>query len=208
MAFTPPWSTEITREHTALGIIDMQKFFTNDKNSPWCDEAVLSIVPSLQKLITACSRGKTIFTRFKPPKDWQDENGTWKNYYHHSIGVTADHMNPQEYELISDFAGDAMSPLTSLVDKQTASAFYQTKFDEILRERNTTFLILCGIETDYCVLATALDAVARGYSVVIPMDACGSSKQEAGQKAAEGIFERFGGQLWITDTSTLACQLG
>lgn len=27
MPFTPPWATEITREHSALGIIDMQSFF-------------------------------------------------------------------------------------------------------------------------------------------------------------------------------------
>ncbi|MEM7217205.1 MAG: cysteine hydrolase [Pseudomonadota bacterium] len=207
MPFTPPWSTELTREHTALGIIDMQKFFTIDKESPWAAPTVLSITPKITQLIKACTRGKTIFTLFKPPEDWQDEHGTWKNYYHHSIGVTADKIDPTAYEIIDTFKNDVMSPLTRLVDKQTASAFYYTNFDDILRARDTTFLILSGIESDYCVLATALDAVSRGYSVVIPMDACGSSKGATGQRNAEAIFERFGGQIWITDTETVTTQL-
>lgn len=207
MPFTPPWAAEITREHSALGIIDMQKFFTDDEKSPWAAPTVLKIVPNIQELIKATSRGNTIFTLFKPPEDWQDEHGTWKNYYHHSIGVTTDHLGARAYEIIDVFKDDVMSPLSRLVDKQTASAFYYTNFDDILRERNKTFLILTGIETDYCVLATALDAVSRGYSVVIPMDACGSSKGEEGQKSAQAIYERFGGQIWITDTKTVLDQL-
>lgn len=204
--YTPPWSTEITRRHVALGVIDMQKFFISTPNSPWKNEKALSIVPNIKALIGACTRGNTIFTSFKPPTDWQGEDGSWKNYYHHSIGVTADHMNPQQYQVIDDFSDDVVSPLTDNIYKETASAFSSEEFVESLIWRGTTFLVLCGIETDYCVLATALDAASRGYCVVIVLDACGSSKT-TGQDDAGAIFKRFGGQVWVTDTKTITAQL-
>jgi len=205
--FTPPWAKEITPAHSVLAVIDMQKFFTNDPKSAWKDPAVLSITPNIKDLIEATTRGATIFTLFKPPVDWQDDQGNWKNYYHHSIGVTGDQMNPKEYEVIDAFKDEMISPLTRSISKTTASAFYAEEFAQDVKDRRATFLILCGIETDYCVLATAIDAVSRGYCVVIPMDACGSSRGEAGQKNAEAIFERFGGQIWVTDTKTVTAQL-
>ena len=207
MPYTPPWSKEITPTHSALGVIDMQKFFMCDPKSPWNAPNLTSIVPNIHKLIRATTRAKTIFSRFEPPVDWQDDAGNWKNYYHHSIGVTLDHMDTTQGEIISDFDADLLSPLTTTLFKTTASAFYADPFEQILRDRNTTFLILCGVETDYCVLATAIDAVSRGYCVIVPMDACNSSKGQAGQDAAQAIFERFGGQIWITDTNTLVTQL-
>ena len=57
------------------------------------------------------------------------------------------------------------------------------------------------------VLATALDALNNGYYVIIAKDACASSQKEAGQKNAEGIFERFPEQLWLTTTEELKEQL-
>lgn len=204
--FTPPWAEEITREHSALAVIDMQKFFINTPGSPWANEDALSIVPNIKRLIKTCQRGSTIFTLFKPPVDWQDEDGNWKNYYEHSVGVTGDHMNPQQYEVIDAFAKDVVSPLSTDISKETASAFSSQEFVDDLIWRGTTFLILSGIESDYCVLATALDGASRGYCVVVPIDACDSS-QATGNVDACAIFKRFGGQIWVTDTETIINQL-
>lgn len=38
-----------------------------------------------------------------------------------------------------------------------------------LRERDVTSVTVCGIATDYCVKATALDAIALGYDVRVPL---------------------------------------
>ena len=43
----------------------------------------------------------------------------------------------------------------------------KTEMDTILKEAGIKKLIIYGIATDYCVKATALDAVASGYKVVI-----------------------------------------
>jgi nicotinamidase/pyrazinamidase len=39
--------------------------------------------------------------------------------------------------------------------------------EEYLRERNVTNLIVTGIATDYCVKATVLDALDRGFKVKV-----------------------------------------
>jgi len=41
-----------------------------------------------------------------------------------------------------------------------------------LRERGVTGVVVCGLATDYCVRATALDAVAEGFAVRLVEEGC------------------------------------
>jgi nicotinamidase-related amidase len=49
--------------------------------------------------------------------------------------------------------------------KSFNNAFWQTKLDEMLKERGVDFLVLCGNTEEYCVLATYNGAAERGYGV-------------------------------------------
>ena len=42
-----------------------------------------------------------------------------------------------------------------------------TELEGLLRERSIERVVLCGLATDYCVMATALDAVRLGFSVTV-----------------------------------------
>ena len=42
-----------------------------------------------------------------------------------------------------------------------------TGLDALLRARGITTVVVTGLATDYCVRATALDALALGYRVVV-----------------------------------------
>jgi nicotinamidase/pyrazinamidase len=44
---------------------------------------------------------------------------------------------------------------------------------------------LCGIATDYCVRATALDAVAGGFSVRVLQDLCAGVAEDTSRRALE-----------------------
>lgn len=44
---------------------------------------------------------------------------------------------------------------------------HETPLGRLLQERGISRLVIYGIATDYCVKATALDAVKRGYQVVV-----------------------------------------
>jgi nicotinamidase/pyrazinamidase len=43
---------------------------------------------------------------------------------------------------------------------------------DFLRERRVTDVFVCGLATDYCVKATALDAAALGFRTHLVDDAC------------------------------------
>jgi nicotinamidase/pyrazinamidase len=46
-----------------------------------------------------------------------------------------------------------------------------TELDGLLRGRDVRRVVVCGLATDYCVKATALDAVRLGYETSVPVDA-------------------------------------
>lgn len=52
------------------------------------------------------------------------------------------------------------------------SGFQGTDLDRQLRDRGVTRLFVCGLATDYCVKATALDGRAAGFDVVLVEDGC------------------------------------
>jgi biuret amidohydrolase len=57
-----------------------------------------------------------------------------------------------------------------VVVKRRYSGFYQTTLDMLLRRLGVGIVVLTGVATNGCVLATALDAYFRDYWVVIPSD--------------------------------------
>jgi nicotinamidase/pyrazinamidase len=62
-------------------------------------------------------------------------------------------------------------------DLESYSAFqdeggFKTEMDAILRLNGVEKLLVYGIATDYCVKATALDALSAGYSVTVVEDLC------------------------------------
>ena len=45
-----------------------------------------------------------------------------------------------------------------------------TELDALLRERSIERVVVCGLATDYCVKATALDAIRLGYATTLLLD--------------------------------------
>jgi nicotinamidase/pyrazinamidase len=45
-----------------------------------------------------------------------------------------------------------------------------TELEDLLRHDGITTVVILGLATDYCVKETALDAVARGFQAVVPLD--------------------------------------
>lgn len=48
---------------------------------------------------------------------------------------------------------------------------HPTELEAILRERDVSRVVVCGLATDYCVRATALDAVRLGFGTTVLTDA-------------------------------------
>jgi nicotinamidase-related amidase len=57
-----------------------------------------------------------------------------------------------------------------IVIKKRYSGFFQTPLDTLLRRMRVGILVLVGVATNGCVLATALDAYFRDYWIIVPSD--------------------------------------
>ncbi len=57
--------------------------------------------------------------------------------------------------------------------RMTASAFAEPKTVDRLRKAARKVLIIAGFATEVAVLHAAIDAIAQGYDVLVPVDACG-----------------------------------
>ena len=65
----------------------------------------------------------------------------------------------------------------------TSSETVPTELAALLRARGVTEVVVCGLATDYCVVATALDAVALGFSTAILLDSVRAVDVEPGDGA-------------------------
>ena len=64
-------------------------------------------------------------------------------------------------------------------------------------------LIIMGIETDFCVLATVVGAMDAGYHCIVVSDAVGSSKEEGHKNALKHTFHGYGSMIKVVDSEEL-----
>lgn len=86
--------------------------------------------------------------------------------------------------------------------RENYSDFEDTGFAEGLRRLGATRIFVCGIATDYCVKATALDGVKEGFATILLEDACravdnppGTGKAAVEALRAAGVIISSTGEL-------------
>lgn len=55
--------------------------------------------------------------------------------------------------------------------KMTTDSFHHTDLNRLLQERGITNLVICGLQSEFCIDTTVRRAVALGYQVVLVTDA-------------------------------------
>ncbi|POA43442.1 cysteine hydrolase [Pseudomonas sp. MPR-ANC1] len=78
------------------------------------------------------------------------------------------------------------SPQDLRVSKTAPDSFYQTDLRKLLPTEDFERLVICGLQTDYCVNATVRQAHQLGYDVVLVADA--HSTLDNGNMSAEDII--------------------
>ena len=124
------------------------------------------------------------FARVYATRDWHPAD-------HSSY---AQYGGPWPVHCVAETHGAAFDPRLNLenvdvvVDKGTDrltdgySGFAATSLESDLREHGVRRVFVCGLATDYCVKATALDAKAAGFDVVVIEDAAAAVNVQPGDE--------------------------
>ncbi len=170
----------MTVPEEALIVVDMQRDFMPGGALP---------VPDGDKIIPRCNeyieefrkRGALIVaTRDWHPPDhisFKERGGPWPA---HCV------QNTPGAEFVVELPADAViiSKATE-PDKEAYSGFEGTDLEEILRKNGVKRVYICGVATEYCVKATALDAVKHGFETYLLSDAVKGITPEDEERALE-----------------------
>lgn len=176
-----------------LVIVDMQRVVVED--TPWRFAGVRELLPAIEQLAAAYAPA-VVLTRHVPPAD--GGAGTWRRFYDVWSDLDRD---PSLWELIPEV--DALPGVRAA--KSVYSALAAPELRAELARREEPRLVLCGVETDCCVLATALQAVDEGIPVVVVEDAV-ASPSPTGHDGALALCRRLPEQVTVTRTAELLAQ--
>jgi len=166
-------------EKPALLIIDMIKEnFDVSKRMPVSHYAK-QMIPSINRL-------SAVFRKNKFPVVFSTDCFTEKDFYFtgkmkpHSISGTVGCEIVDELDFL---AGDYWQ------QKPNMSAFFKTGLEDWLRRRKVTLCVVAGIATQFCVLATVLDALSHDFRVVFLED-CTATESPEMQTSVLNIYRR------------------
>lgn len=179
-----------------LIVVDMQRVVAED--TPWRIDGVRDLLPAVTALADAFGPS-TVFTRHVPPAD--GGTGTWRRFYAAWSDLSRD---PSLWESLPELADRPGLHTT----KSVYSAFGSRELRDALDRRDAPALVVCGVETDCCVLATVLEAVDRGIPATVIEDAV-LSPSRAGHDGALALCRRLDQQVSVvTVADALAARHG
>ncbi|GMI74757.1 nicotinamidase 2 [Hibiscus trionum] len=160
----------------ALLVIDMQNLVTSVAK-PIISNAITTINLCRQASIPV------FFIRHchKSPAD-HGMLGEWWNNNVISDGTV-------ESELIPDI--ERLSKPDEVVEKNTYSAFENTRLQELLAERGVEEVIITGVMTNMCCETTARAAFVKGYRVFFSTDATASTDPELHEATLKNMASGF-----------------
>ncbi|MEA5464679.1 cysteine hydrolase family protein [Leptothoe sp. PORK10 BA2] len=211
--YTHPF--ELPLEQTALLVIDMQNDFCHpdgfNGSALGLDiTAVRAIIPAVQSLVGwARQTGiKVIFTRESHRPDLSDLSPSKKTRYANA-GSPIGQTGKMGRFLVQGEPGvaiiDELQPLPGdkQLDKPAHSCFVNTSLDQLLQADHITHLLIVGVTTQCCVLATYRHANDLGYYCLLLEDCC-AAFDARDHDATVHILQSEGGVLgWVAHSSAL-----
>lgn len=162
---------------TALLIVDMINTFDFPRGRP-LRRAALEIAPRIARLKRRVEDrgGRCLYAN--------DNFASWNVDFHALVSLALDSPGRAIVEHL------APSTCDWHLLKSRHSAFHQTPLQTVLQEAGVTRVLVCGVSTESCVLATALDAHIHQFDVAVISD-CVASSSEARRTSALTVL-RYG----------------
>lgn len=207
----------IRPESTALVVIDVQGYcidaeghmdHTMRRFSPEFHEGFLArvetMIANIKRLLTTFreNKNRVIFTRHgSQTLDGGDLVLRRRDREKVTLASTDDQSGHMAMKGDPAYEIDPrVAPQTGelVLDKNTSSAFHTTPIDLYLRNMQVETIVLTGVASDQCVLATAIDAADRGFHVIMATDAV-NNLDPGSAEATQILFGRVWGYVMTTD---------
>ena len=161
-----------------LVVVDMQRAFLESR-SRWCTVGGGRALVALGGLVAAFGY-RVVHTRFVPPVT---PSGSWVEYYNGFWPFALDPANADLWSLGVPWG------VRACVDSGRFS-----KWEALLEYWGATprGVVVCGVATDVCVLATCLAAVDDAVPVMLVEDACAASTRAAHGRGVDWLRARRG----------------
>ncbi len=202
----------ITREHTALIVVDMQKADAHpdyglgvkarqagiEKTFEYYWGAVARAVEQQKQLLDAARAAgvQVVFTRIATQTRTARDVGNQHRYV--NLAVPKDSVDAQILDELAPQVDDIV------LSKTSSSPFNSTAIHQLLHNLGVDTLLVCGVVTNGCVEGTVRDASDLGYNVIMIPDACAAVTPELHQAAITNLNNAF---CNCRDTETVVHEL-
>lgn len=178
-----------------LVVIDPQRIFA-DPSSDWAAPTFPEAFAVIERLSAGIGPERTIVTRWLPTAD---RAGAWGDYFRAWPFADVPAEDPL-YDLVEGAAALTTRPT---VDEPTFGK-WGPQLAGVLGPHPR--VLLTGVSTDCCVIATSLAAADAGVSVRVVTDACAASTPDDGA-AALRVMGLFGPQVELVESSAVLAGL-
>jgi len=175
---------------TALIIIDGINAFYDSSGPLYYPEVVETVEP-IRALLRRARQNEILRIHGVERHRIGLDDYEWKRLPEHMFAGTAD------VEIFPSFSSPA-DQREMEVGKRRFSAFFATDLALMLREQNVTTVVIGGVKTNVCIRATAQDAFANGFGVVVVREATNSNRPHLAEASLEDI-DRYMGRVVSLD---------
>jgi len=190
--------TKIDPRKTALLVIDMQNDLVKVEEEPFAElyKMVQSnrIIENMDKVIRAARKVEmpVVFLKHVLREDYRDVVPSITDV------MLRGEAPPPRKAMIEGTPGaevvDELKPAPGdyVIAKRRGNGFYNTELELILRSRGVDTLILGGVVTNGCILATVQGARERDFHTIVVNDCCAGTTQEGHDWPMQNLFSRSG----------------
>ncbi len=185
---------KINKDKDALLVVDVQNDF--------CPGGALA-VPDGDKIVPVTNSLVRRFEKIFTTQDWhplnhisfKERGGDWPPHCVAETEGAAFHPDLDVGRAIHILKGNEP-------DREAYSGFQGTDLADRLRRAGVERIFVCGLATDYCVRATALDGLKSGFPVVVVTDAVKGVEVNPGDSEAALAEMKDAGAI-LTDSASM-----
>jgi nicotinamidase-related amidase len=171
------------QQATALILVDVTNSFFREGMPNFYPAAAETLAPLRTLLTRARAAGRIVVHAVEQHYPGFNDYEWKKLPRHHFIGDT-------DADFFDGFAPQGEREI--VCGKRRYSAFFATDLALFLREQGVERVLIAGVKTNVCIRATAQDAFANGFTVIVPREATNSNRSHLAAASLEDIERYFG----------------